>query len=49
VSRGGREPSAVVGGGAWGTALARVLAGKGADVRLWVRDRELVRAIEQAG
>jgi glycerol-3-phosphate dehydrogenase (NAD(P)+) len=38
-----------VGGGAWGTALARVLAGKGADVRLWVRDPELVRAIEQAG
>ena len=49
MSRGGREPIAVVGGGAWGTALAHVLAGKGSDVRLWVRDRELARAIDRTG
>ncbi|HET9333171.1 MAG TPA: NAD(P)H-dependent glycerol-3-phosphate dehydrogenase [Gemmatimonadota bacterium] len=49
MSRGAREPIAVVGGGAWGTALARVLAGKGSGVRLWVRDPELARAIDRAG
>ena len=45
----GRERAAVVGGGAWGTALARVLAGRGADVRLWVREPVLAAAIERTG
>ena len=49
MSRGIGEPIAVVGGGAWGTALARVLTGKGRGVRLWVRDPELARAIERTG
>lgn len=49
MSGGGREPIAVVGGGAWGSALAHVLAGKGPGVRLWVRDPELARAIDRGG
>lgn len=32
--------AAVLGGGAWGTALAKVLAGKGDMVSLWCRRRE---------
>ena len=39
--------AAVVGGGSWGTALARILAGKGHHVRLWVRDPDLARTIER--
>jgi glycerol-3-phosphate dehydrogenase (NAD(P)+) len=35
-------PFAVIGGGAWGTALAVHLGRKGAPVRLWMRDAELV-------
>ncbi|MCC2977696.1 NAD(P)-dependent glycerol-3-phosphate dehydrogenase [Sphingomonas sp. PL-96] len=35
----------VLGGGAWGTALAQVLASGGHDVRLWVREAEVVEAI----
>ena len=38
--------AAVVGGGSWGTALARLLAAKERDVRLWVRDPALAAAIE---
>lgn len=34
--------AAVVGGGSWGTALAKVLADKGETVRLWARDAALV-------
>ena len=30
--------AAVIGGGSWGTALARVLADKGEEVFLWARD-----------
>lgn len=33
--------AAVVGGGSWGTALAKVLADKGETVRLWARDPAL--------
>jgi glycerol-3-phosphate dehydrogenase (NAD(P)+) len=35
----------VVGGGAWGTALAQMLAAEGAPVRLWAREEEVVTAI----
>lgn len=35
----------VLGGGAWGTALASVLAGKGAMVRLWAREIDVVADI----
>lgn len=39
--------AAVVGGGSWGTALARLLAANGREVRLWVRDPVLARTIER--
>lgn len=35
----------VVGGGAWGTALAQMLAADGAGVRLWAREPDVVAAI----
>jgi glycerol-3-phosphate dehydrogenase (NAD(P)+) len=38
----------VVGGGAWGTALAQMLAADGAPVRLWAREDEVVAAINSA-
>ena len=38
----------VVGGGAWGTALANAAAGAGHPVTLWLRDREAAAAL-QAG
>lgn len=37
----------VVGGGAWGTALAQMLAADGAPVRLWAREAEVVDAINR--
>lgn len=36
---------AVIGAGAWGTALARLLAGKDLQVRLWAYEAEVVEAI----
>lgn len=39
------ERIAVVNAGGWGTALSVLLAGKGYDVRLWVRRPELARRI----
>jgi glycerol-3-phosphate dehydrogenase (NAD(P)+) len=36
---------AVLGAGAWGTALARLLAEKGNDVALWSRRRDLCEAV----
>ncbi|HYX82864.1 MAG TPA: 2-dehydropantoate 2-reductase N-terminal domain-containing protein, partial [Gemmatimonadales bacterium] len=36
---------AVVGGGAWGTALADLLARKGEHVTLWARESEVVESI----
>lgn len=36
---------AVIGAGAWGTALARHLANKGLSVRLWAYEQEVVEAI----
>jgi glycerol-3-phosphate dehydrogenase (NAD(P)+) len=35
----------VVGGGAWGTALAQLLAAEGAPVRLWAREDDVVAAV----
>ena len=39
---------AVIGSGAWGTALAVVAAGRGHDVTLWARREEQVKALESA-
>lgn len=39
---------AVIGGGAWGTALAQVLRRAGRDVVLWAREDEVVTAINRA-
>jgi glycerol-3-phosphate dehydrogenase (NAD(P)+) len=38
---------AVVGGGAWGTALADLLARKGEDVTLWAREPEVIDSVNQ--
>jgi glycerol-3-phosphate dehydrogenase (NAD(P)+) len=38
-------PIGVLGGGAWGTALAQVLASGGVDVMLWARNASVVGAI----
>jgi glycerol-3-phosphate dehydrogenase (NAD(P)+) len=38
----------VLGGGAWGTALAQVAAREGAGVALWARESEVVEAINRA-
>lgn len=37
----------VIGGGSWGTALAKVLAENGYQTRLWCRELDLVEAINQ--
>jgi glycerol-3-phosphate dehydrogenase (NAD(P)+) len=39
------EVIGVVGGGAWGTALAQVLALNGTEVRLWAREPEVIAGI----
>jgi glycerol-3-phosphate dehydrogenase (NAD(P)+) len=39
------ERLAVIGGGAWGTALAQVVASGGRDTLLWAREPEVVEAI----
>jgi len=36
---------AVIGAGSWGTALANLLAEKGLEVDLWVREEEVFRQI----
>ena len=38
-------PIGILGGGAWGTALAQILASDGTPVRLWARETEVVEAI----
>lgn len=38
-------PVAVIGAGSWGTALAQLLADKGHQVRLWVREPEVLAEI----
>lgn len=40
-------PVSVLGGGAWGTALALHCARKGHDVLLWAREQEAVDGINQ--
>lgn len=37
----------VVGGGAWGTALADLLARKGEQVTLWARESEVIESVNQ--
>ena len=37
----------VIGAGAWGTALAKHMAGKGLHVRLWAYERDVVDSINQ--
>ncbi len=38
----------VLGGGSWGTALARLLANKGYNVKMWLRDKEQVKLINDS-
>ena len=40
--------AAVMGAGAWGTALAKVLADAGNDVRLWARRAEVEHEVNTA-
>ena len=42
------ERVGVLGGGAWGTALAQVAASGGRDVLLWAREPEVVEAVNSA-
>ena len=42
------ERIGVIGGGAWGTALAQVTATGGSEVRLWAREAEVVDTINDA-
>ena len=39
----------VVGAGSWGTAVANLLAEKGYKIKLWARDEQLAKAINQIG
>jgi len=39
---------AVVGAGAWGTALAKLLASNGHDVALWAREPDVVAAVNES-
>lgn len=41
--------AAILGAGAWGTALAKLLAEKGDDVLLWARHAQLCDAVNAAG
>jgi glycerol-3-phosphate dehydrogenase (NAD(P)+) len=41
------ESFGIIGGGAWGTALALITARAGRAVRLWARDRDVVAAIDE--
>lgn len=38
-------PISVAGGGSWGTALAHLLAARGHEVTLWLRDADVARAV----
>ncbi|MEM6780577.1 MAG: NAD(P)H-dependent glycerol-3-phosphate dehydrogenase [Pseudomonadota bacterium] len=37
----------IIGGGAWGTALAQVLANAGRDVMIWAREPEVVSSVNE--
>ena len=37
----------VLGGGAYGTALAQVIARRGVNVRMWAREKEVVQSINE--
>jgi glycerol-3-phosphate dehydrogenase (NAD(P)+) len=37
----------IVGAGSWGTAIAILMANKGFNVKLWVRDKELIERINE--
>ena len=41
------RPVGVIGAGAWGTALAQMLASDGREVMLWALESELVEAINR--
>jgi len=41
------QPVAVIGAGSWGTCLAQLLADKGAAVHLWVREPEILAALNR--
>ncbi len=43
------ETVAVLGAGSWGTALAHLLRQKGCRVRLWARDAEVARRLQNDG
>jgi glycerol-3-phosphate dehydrogenase (NAD(P)+) len=40
---------AVLGAGSWGTTLAKVLAGKGLDVSMWVLEEDVAKEIRNSG
>lgn len=42
------ETIGVVGAGAWGTALAQVLSAGGRDVRIWAREAEVIKSINES-
>ena len=42
-----RRSIAVIGAGSWGTTLAQLLAEKGKDVRLWVREPDVCEALRR--
>ena len=44
-----RDSIAIIGAGAWGTALAQVLARDGREVALWARREDVVAAIRMSG
>lgn len=46
---GSTVPAAVLGAGSWGTALAKVLADNGHDVRLWSFEADVARQIADTG
>src|SRR3546814_2888480 len=42
------EKLGVIGGGAWGTALAQVAAAGGEDTLLWAREPEVVASVNES-
>ena len=49
MTSGHAERVAVIGAGAWGTALADLLADSGCEVRLWAREPEVVESFHDRG